>query len=270
MPLKIFSLNSLVPAAIVDSIKLNSLLPEMLRPVRVKQKLKHTNLMLAGFEVEVTQKKIKHLHLKVCPPNGTVRISAPLHLSQEKIHKFALSKLAWITKQKKRMQIQPQSKPVEYTNAETHYFRGQSYCLRIIENNKIQFAELRNNQLYLQVPEGADTEIKRAVLDAWYRLQLMELIPPLIKKWELKMNVTVKHFSIRSMKTRWGSCTPKTGRIRFNLELVKKSPECLEYIVVHELAHLLEASHNNRFKELMDQYYPDWKLYRKELRSVSL
>jgi predicted metal-dependent hydrolase len=158
--------------------------------------------------------------------------------------------------------------PERFLENESHYFCGQAYPLKIIINNNSPFAELSDQQIILNLPPNAPTAIRRAVLNEWYRGELMRLIPPLINKWENILNVSVISFHIRSMKTRWGSCTPKTGRVRFNLELAKRSPECLEYIVVHELVHLLEASHNSRFKALMDQFYPDWRLCRKELHSL--
>ena len=158
--------------------------------------------------------------------------------------------------------------PERFLENESHYFCGQAYPLKIIINNNSPFAELSDQQIILNLSPNAPTAKRRAVLNEWYQGELMRLIPPLINKWENILNVSVTSFHIRSMKTRWGSCTPKTGRVRFNLELAKRSPECLEYIVVHELVHLLEASHNSRFKALMDQFYPDWRLCRKELHSL--
>ena len=225
-------------------------------------------LKLDDIDAEVIQKKIKNLNLRICPPDGKIRISAPLHVSQEKICKFAFSKLEWIRKQRTRMHNQVRPLPERFLENESHYFCGQAYPLKIIINNNSPFAELSDQQIILNLPPNAPTGKRRAVLNEWYRGELMRLIPPLINKWENFLNVSVTSFHIRSMKTRWGSCTPKTGRVRFNLELAKRSPECLEYIVVHELVHLLEASHNSRFKALMDQFYPDWRLCRKELHSL--
>ena len=222
-------------------------------------------IKLDDINAEVTKKEIKHLHLRVCPPNGIVRVSAPFGMKHEKIHIFALSKLDWIRKQRQRIQIQTNEEPYKYINQEIHYFRGQSYQLKLLINNKSPFAELVKNVIFLHVPTYAGMEKRRSVLDEWYYQQLMLLLTPLIKKWEHRLEVSVKRFSIRNMKSRWGSCTPKTHSFRFNLELAKKPPECLEYIVVHELVHLLEASHNNRFKALMNQFYPDWKLCRQKL-----
>ena len=225
-------------------------------------------LKLDDIDAEVIQKQIKNLNLRICPPDGKIRISAPLHVSQEKICKFAFSKLEWIRKQRTRMHNQVRPLPERFLENESHYFCGQAYPLKIIINNNSPFAELSDQQIILNLPLNAPTTKRRAVLNEWYRGELMRLIPPLINKWENFLNVSVTSFHIRSMKTRWGSCTPKTGRVRFNLELAKRSPECLEYIVVHELVHLLEASHNSRFKALMDQFYPDWRLCRKELHSL--
>ena len=267
---KKFSLNPPTIVTMFESINVLSLFTEKQRAVKVKQKSMISMIMLDDIDAEVTKKKIKHLHLKVCPPNGIVRVSAPLRMNQEKIRVFALSKLDWIRKQRLKIRSQVREKPLKYINQETHYFKGHSYQLKVLENNKPPFAELVKNEILIHVPTGADMEKRRSVLNEWYHKQLMELLNPLIKKWELKLGVSVKRFSIRSMKSRWGSCTPKTHGIRFNLELVKKSHECLEYIVVHELVHLLEASHNNRFKALMDQFYPNWKLCRKELNGLQL
>jgi len=227
-------------------------------------------IKLDDIDAEVTKKNIKHLHLRVCPPNGIVRVSAPFRMNHEKIRVFVLSKLDWIRKQRQKIHNLAFDDAYKYINQEIHYFRGQSYQLKILENSKSPFVELVKNEIFIHVPPMADTEKRRSVLNKWYYQELMVLLTPLIKKWELKLDVSVKRFSIRSMKSRWGSCTPKTHSIRFNLDLAKKTPECLEYIVVHELLHLIEASHNDKFKALMDQFYPDWKICRKELNGIHL
>ena len=251
----------------LENIRLDSFRTKKRAVRKNTQSMKFT-LKLDDIEAEVIQKKIKNLNLRICPPDGKIRISAPLHVSQEKICKFAFSKLEWIRKQRTRMHNQVRPLPERFLENESHYFCGQAYPLKIIINNNSPFAELSDQQIILNLPPNAPTAKRRAVLNEWYRGELMRLIPPLINKWENFLNVSVTSFHIRSMKTRWGSCTPKTGRVRFNLELAKRSPECLEYIVVHELVHLLEASHNSRFKALMDKFYPDWRLCRKELHSL--
>ncbi len=226
-------------------------------------------IKLEDIEVEVCHKNNRNIILRVLPPDGKVRISAPFRTKKETIYKFACSKLNWIRKQIIRIR-KNNHESFQYINQETHFFRGRQYQLKVQEKNAPPDVQLVENEIVLQVPDGADLETRRSVLQDWYHRQLELIIPPLIAKWESIMNVSVKRFSIRSMKTRWGSCTPKTRCIRFNLELVKRGPECLEYIVVHELVHLLEASHNNKFKKLMDRFYPKWKFYQKELRSLPI
>ena len=227
----------------------------------------NTIIKLDDVEAEVAHKRIRNIHLRVLPPDGKVRISAPFRTKNEVIYKFAYSKLDWIKKQRIRISNNTH-KSFQYINQETHYFRGRKYQLKVQEKKGRPAVQLLNDWIVLQVPEGANMETRRVALQNWYHLQLEILIPPLITKWESILNVSIERFSIRSMKTRWGSCTPKTRSIRINLELIKRAPECLEYIVVHELVHLLEASHNNKFKTLMDKFFPKWKFYRKELRSL--
>jgi len=229
----------------------------------------NTIIKLEDIEAEVVHKNIKNINLRVLPPEGKVHISAPFRTKNDTIYKFACSKLNWISKQRKRVQ-KSTYKSFQYINQETHYFKGRQYQLKVQETNEPPFVQLLNNEIVLQVPNGADLETRRSILQDWYHRQLEMEIPPLIIKWESILNVSVRSFSIRSMKTRWGSCTPKTRSIRLNLELVKRAPECLEYIIVHELVHLLEASHNSKFKTLMDRFYPNWKFYRKELRSLPI
>ena len=226
----------------------------------------NTIIKLEDIEAEIVHKKIKNIHLRVLPPDGKVSISAPFRTKNETIYKFACSKLNWISKQRIKIR-KTKYESFQYINQEKHYFRGRQFQLKVQEKNQPPFVQLLNNEIVLQVPVGAAFETRRSVLHDWYYRQLEMLIPPLINKWESILKVSVRRFSIRGMKTRWGSCTPKTRSIRFNLELVKRTPECLEYIVVHELVHLLEARHNSKFKTLMDRFYPKWRFYRKELRS---
>ena len=227
----------------------------------------NTIIKLDDVAAEVAHKRIRNIHLRVLPPDGKVRISAPFRTKNEVIYKFAYSKLDWIKKQRIRINNNTHES-FQYINQETHYFRGRKYQLKVQEKKGRPSVQLLNDWIVLQVPEGADMETRRVALQDWYHLQLEILIPPLITKWESILNVSVERFSIRSMKTRWGSCTPKTRSIRINLELIKRAPDCLEYIVVHELVHMLEASHNKKFKTLMDKFFPKWKFYRKELRSL--
>ena len=228
-----------------------------------------TIIRLKNVEAYVIRKSIKNIYLRICLPEGRIRISAPFKLSIGEIKKFALSKIDWIKNQQNKIKNKIKVSPYKYVNNETHYYRGNPYPLKIVFN-KFAFAELRNKEILLNIPPGSITEDRKKVMEKWYRNQLMMLVPPLIKKWENILNVSVENFFIRRMKTRWGSCTPKSRRIRFNLELAKACPEILEYIVVHELIHLVEASHNSKFKALMDRFYPNWKYYRNELNKINL
>ena len=226
-------------------------------------------IKLNDIEAEVVHKNIRNIYLRVLKPDGKVLISAPFRTKIETIYEFAFSKLNWIRKH--RLSICKRShESFQYISQESHYFRGRQYQLKIQTNNGSPFVKIINNEIVIYVPDGADLDTRRSILQDWYHDQLETIITPLIAKWELILNVSVRRFSIRNMKSRWGSCTPKTSSIRFNLELVKRAPECLEYIVVHELVHLLEASHNSKFKSLMDRFYPKWKFYRKELRSLPI
>ncbi len=226
-------------------------------------------IKLEDIQAEILHKNIRNINLRVLPPDGKVQISAPFRTKKDTIYKFACSKLNWIRKQRTRIS-KNSYKPLQYINHESHYFRGRQYQLKVLEKKEPSNVQLINNEMVIQVPFGADLETRSSVLKDWYHRQLEMIIPPLIAKWELILNVTVKRVSIRNMKTRWGSCTPKTRSIRFNLELVKRAPECLEYVVVHELVHLLEPSHNNKFKALMNRFYPKWQYYKKELSSLPI
>jgi predicted metal-dependent hydrolase len=227
-----------------------------------------SKIEMGDFEVDVTQKDIKNVHLSVYPPNGAVRISAPLHLKLDAIRVFAISKLGWIRKQQKKIRGQVRETKREYLDRESHYYMGKCYLIEVVEENNPPNVQFINSKMVLNVRPGADEAQKKAALDGWYRQQLKIAIPPIIEKWEKKLNVSVAGFVVRKMKTRWGSCTPARRTIRFNLELAKKPPECLEYIAVHELMHLIESSHNNRFQSLMSEYYPKWKYCRDELNRL--
>jgi len=218
-------------------------------------------ITLGGIDVEVVFKDIKNVHLSVHPPTGRVRISAPSRMSLDNIRIFAISKLAWIKQQQKKLQEQDRESPREYLDRESHFVWGKRYLLEVIEIDKAPSIELKHNRMLLQVRPATDEQRKRDLVEGWYRTQLKEAVPPLIAKWEPIMEVRVNRFFVQRMKTKWGSCNPHADNIRLNTELAKKPPECLEYIVVHEMAHLLEPTHNDRFKALMDRFMPKWQFY---------
>jgi len=227
-------------------------------------------LIISDIEIELTKKNIKNLHLSVHPPDGRVRISAPQHMDIDSIRLFAISKLSWIRRQQKKYINQEREPEKEYVSGESHYFLGQRYLLNLVYTNKRkQGVEVRNKKyIDLYVRENTPEYLRERVMTEWYRKELRELIPPLIAKWEPIMGVKVNEFGVKKMKTRWGSCNPEAKRIWLNLELAKKSPACIEYVLVHEMAHLLERSHNEVFVAYMDKFLPNWRAIKAELNGL--
>jgi hypothetical protein len=223
---------------------------------------------LGNISLDVIQKDIKNIHLSVYPPTGRVRISAPKYMNLDTIRVFAISKLDWIKEHQKKMVDQERELPREYLNRESHYVWGKRYLLQIIEKEAPPQVELKHNKMILQVRPGADKSKMQQVIHNMYRKKLKDTIPAIISKWERFMDVQVEKFIVRRMKTRWGSCIPQKNTIMINLELGKKPSECLEYIVVHEMTHLLEPTHNQHFKILIEQFMPKWKFYRDELNRL--
>lgn len=223
-------------------------------------------IIIGNIKIEVVKKKIKNLHLYVQPPNGRVKITAPIMMKDEIIRDFAASKLSWIKKHQARFQEKEREPKKEYISGEYHYYLGKRYLLNVVHTNKKQGVRIReNNQIDLFVREGSSVEKREHVMREWYRNELKKQVPDLIEKWENKIGVKVNSWGVKLMKTRWGTCNPKARRIWINLELAKKDPRCLEYIVVHEMVHLLERGHNKRFYAYMDQFLPDWKEIKKVL-----
>ena len=186
------------------------------------------------------------------------------------IRVFAISKLNWIKKQQAKLKNQEREAPREFLNRESHYFKGKRYLLRIIEQDAAPMVELKHSKIKLFVRPQTSKEKMKYILDEWYRSQLKTSLPALIEKWEKKMHVRVNEFGIKKMKTKWGTCNRAAKRIWLNLELAKKPAECLEYIVVHEMVHLLERNHNDRFIALMNEFMPKWRFYKEELNRSPL
>ena len=227
-----------------------------------------TSIELGKLSVDVVRKDIRNLHLSVYPPTGRVRIAAPLRMNLDTIRLFAISKLGWIRQQQKKLRNQEREAPREYLDRESHYLWGRRYLLKVAEVNAPASVEIKHRQLVLRIRNAAYEAEKLTVLDDWYRERMKEVVPELIAKWERLMGVKVQGVLVRKMKTLWGSCSHERGTIRLNLELAKKPPECLEYIVVHELAHLLEPTHSQRFVALMDKFIPKWRFHRDELNRL--
>jgi len=223
---------------------------------------------LGDIRAEVIRKDIKNLHLNVLPPLGRVRISAPQHMKLDTIRIFAISRLAWIKSEQRKMQTQSRETPRQFLTRESHYVWGQRYLLKRSEHEGAPVVELGHNKLELHVRPGTDQARCQEVLDGWYRDQIKRVVPALIDKWSPLLGVQVARVFVQRMKTQWGSCNPVARNIRLNTELAKKPPECLEYIVVHEMVHLLEPSHNQRFTDLLDLHLPPWRLWRKKLNEL--
>ncbi len=223
-------------------------------------------ITVSGIRVQVERKDIKNLHLGVYPPNGRVRVAAPLLLSDDAVRLAVIGKLGWIRRQQARFAEQPRQSAREMVNGESHYFLGRRYRLRVHEQAGKQYVAVRGMAtLDLFVNPRRTVEQREAVLLRWHREQLRELVGLMVAQWQAKLGVEVKAWGIKRMKTRWGSCNPVAGRVWFNLELAKKPVQCLEYIVVHELAHLQERKHSERFTQLLDQHLPSWRQHRKRL-----
>lgn len=227
-----------------------------------------TRIQLGDIALDVVRKDIKNVHLSVHPPTGRVRISAPSRMSLDTIRVFAISKLNWIKKQQNKIREQERETPREYLDRESHYVWGKRYLLSVTERDRPPTVTLTHSRLILAVREGTTRAARAAIVAQWYRQQIKAVVPELVAKWERTLGVNVTRFFVRQMKTRWGSCNPRKRTMRLNTELAKKPRECLEYVVVHEMAHLLEATHNARFIALMDRVMPNWQSCRQRLNSL--
>ena len=217
-----------------------------------------TEFLLGSLPVQVVRKDIKNVHLSVHPPNGRVRVAAPHHLSLDAVRAFTIGKLNWIRQQQQKLQDQDREQPREYLERESHYVWGCRCLLTIMEHSAPASVRLDHSRLILSVRPATDIERRGEILDAWYRGQLREAAAPVLATWEKRLGVAAPRLFIQRMKTRWGSCNPRTGAIRLNTDLAKKPRRCLEYIVAHELVHLLEPTHNVRFVEILSRHMPDW------------
>ena len=225
-------------------------------------------VQLGNIMVDVVLKDIKNVHLSVYPPMGRVRISAPKRMSIDTLRVFAISKLDWIKQQQRKLWEQERETLREYLDRESHFVWGKRHLLKVTENNSVPAVGLKRHILFLRVRPGSSEDKKQAALEEWYREQLKAAVPPVIIKWESLLGVKVKRFFVQRMKTKWGSCSYRAGSIRLNTELAKKPPECLEYIVVHEMIHLLEPTHNSHFIALMDRFMPKWQFQRQTLNRL--
>lgn len=228
-------------------------------------------LHIADMDVEISRKDIKNIHLSVLPPNGKVRLSIPQQTSDQKIRLAIVNKLAWIKQQKTDFAEQARQSKREMVNGECHYLWGKKYRLCLIEaQGKFYVNAKGTGNLELHVADDTTMENKLKLLNAFYRQQMQAYLAKLLPQWQRKLGVEANALNLKKMKTKWGSCNAQAKRLWLNLELAKKPPECMEYILVHELVHLLERNHNDRFRSLMDEYMPNWRERRDLLNSLPL
>jgi len=226
---------------------------------------------VSGLAVQIVRKDIKNLHLGVYPPTGRVRVAAPLSVSDDAVRLAVIGKLGWIKKQQAQFAAQPRQTEREMVSGESHYYFGRRYRLRVVERDGPSRVVLRNRTtLELQVRGEYEAREREQVLRRWYRERLRELVPPLLAKWEALLGVRAAAFGIKRMKTKWGACSVDARRIWLNLELAKKPVQCLEYLIVHELTHLIERHHDDRFVSLMERHLPQWRHHRKVLNEAPL
>ncbi|MBS1903216.1 MAG: M48 family metallopeptidase [Bacteroidetes bacterium] len=229
-------------------------------------------MIIAGISVEIVQKNIKNIHLAVYPPDGHVRLAAPANVNRKTLELYVTSKLAWIRKQRRKCANQDRQSPRKYVDRETHYVFGRPYLLRVREtNDEHRYRAVRiHGKSYLELFVRSDdgVEEKADLLKEWYRAELKKELAVLISKWERIIGVNARSYRVVSMKTKWGSCNPDLKSININLELAKKPVGCIEYVLAHELLHLIERKHNDAFRQYLDKRLPKWKSIRAELNAL--
>jgi predicted metal-dependent hydrolase len=225
---------------------------------------------LGDIAIQVTRKAVRNVHLSVHPPDGRVTLVAPEGTRLEVARAYAISKLGWIRQQQVKLREQARETPRAFVKRESHYLWGRRYLLSVIEQNTRPCVSLDHKRITMIVRPGSDRAKRAELLHEWHKRLLHEAVPPLIAKWERKLGVKVSGYYLQRMKTKWGSCNHKAGNIRLNTELVKKPKDMLEYIIVHEIAHLIEPTHSERFIAILDQHYPSWREARDELNELPL
>jgi len=227
-------------------------------------------IAVGDITVDVVRKEVKHIHLVVYPPDGRVRMTAPQRYKLDTLRVFAIHKLGWIQAQRRKMQAQAREAPREMIERESHQVWGVRRLLKVQWVDAAPGVELRPRTLVLHVRPGTDPAKRAAVLQAWYRHSVREAVAALLPKWEQALGVRVNQVFVQTMRTRWGSCNPALGNIRLNTELAKKPPGCLEYVLVHELLHLLEPRHSPQFRALLHRHLPGWEALRDQLNTLPL
>lgn len=225
---------------------------------------------LGDLSIAVTRKDIKNVHLSVHPPDGHVTLAVPSATRLEVARAYAISKLHWIREQQRKLSEQARETPRQFVTRESHYLWGRRYLMTVEQRDAKPSVKLDHKRIVLTVRPGSDAAKRAEVIHEWHKALLHEVLPPLIKKWERKLGVKVSDYFLQRMKTRWGSCNHEAGHIRLNTELVKKPKDLLEYVIVHEMAHLIEPIHSERFIAILDEHYPNWRDARVELNELPL
>jgi predicted metal-dependent hydrolase len=227
---------------------------------------------VAGIEVELIQKDIKNIHLAVYPPDGRVRLAAPRDVNTKTLELYVMSKIPWIRKQQRKFIRMDRPSPRQYLDRESHYLFGKRYLLRVHETDhpyRYPRIEIRSKDyIEMYVKEDFDEVKKAELLKEWYRAKLKDLLTELVPKWEKVLGVQSNQVKVHTMKTKWGSCNTENGNVLFNIELAKKSVDCIEYVVVHELLHLIERNHNDNFKALLKKHVPTWEDKKSRLNAL--
>ena len=227
-------------------------------------------IQLGDISIRVTRKAIKNVHLSVHPPGGRVTLSAPTATRLDVARAYAISRLSWIREQQKKLQNQAREAPRQFVTRESHYLWGRRHLLTVVHKETKPSVSLDHKRIMLSIRPGTDRTKRAKVIHDWQKTLLHEVMPPLIRKWERKLRVKVKGYFLQRMKTKWGSCNHRAGYIRLNTELVKKPKDLLEYVIVHEMAHLIEPAHSARFIAILDRHYPSWREARAELNELPL
>jgi predicted metal-dependent hydrolase len=227
-------------------------------------------IQLGDLSISVTRKDIKNVHLSVYPPDGHVTLVAPLATRLDVARAYAISRLGWIRQQQEKLRNQAREAPRQFVERESHQLWGRRHLLSVVHSDTKPCVSLDHKRILLKVRPGTDVKKRAEVIHEWHKSLLHAVVPDLIKKWEPKLKVKVTDYFLQRMKTKWGSCNHRAGNIRLNTELVKKPKDLLEYVIVHEMAHLLEPTHSERFGAILDQHWPSWREARAELNELPL
>lgn len=225
---------------------------------------------IGDISIAVTRKNIKNVHLSVHPPDGQVTMSAPMRTRLEVARAYAISKIGWIRAQQAQLRNQARETPRQFIERESHYLWGRRHLMTVVEEDAKPCVTLDHKRITLRVRPGSDHTMRANVIHEWHKSLLHEFVPPVIAKWEPKLGVNVVAYFLQRMKTKWGSCNHEAGHIRLNTELVRKPKDLVEYVVVHEMIHLIEPTHSGHFISLIHQHYPNWREARAELNALPL